>query len=104
MTTSHLEQLFGLAGKVALVTGASGRLGAECARALAPADFPTEMTIDPETGAVRDDQAEVMRRFTPQGRLGRAGELETAVLFLAAPASSYVTGSVVYVDGGWTAW
>ncbi|MFQ5696892.1 MAG: SDR family NAD(P)-dependent oxidoreductase [Myxococcota bacterium] len=72
--------------------------------AIAPAYFPTEMTIDPRVGAVREDQLEVMRRFTPQGRLGRPGELETAVLFLAAPASSYVTGSVVYVDGGWTAW
>ena len=45
-----------------------------------------------------------MERFTPMGRLGRPGELESAVLFLAAPASSYVTGSIVTVDGGWTAW
>jgi gluconate 5-dehydrogenase len=72
--------------------------------ALAPAYFPTEMTIDPKFGEVRRDQVEVMERFTPMGRLGRPGELESAVLFLAAPASSYVTGSIVTVDGGWTAW
>jgi NAD(P)-dependent dehydrogenase (short-subunit alcohol dehydrogenase family) len=45
-----------------------------------------------------------MEAFCPMARLGRAGELETAVLFLAAPASSFVSGSVVTVDGGWTAW
>jgi gluconate 5-dehydrogenase len=72
--------------------------------AIAPAYFPTEMTIDPDVGDVREDQASVMRQFTPLGRLGRPGELESAVLYLAAPASSYVTGSVVAVDGGWTAW
>ena len=45
-----------------------------------------------------------METLTPMARLGRTGELDTAVLFLAAPGSSYVTGSVVPVDGGWTAW
>ncbi len=72
--------------------------------AIAPSYFPTEMTVDPELGDVRPDQKERMETFTPMARLGRAGELETAVLFLAAPGSSYVTGSVVPVDGGWTAW
>jgi NAD(P)-dependent dehydrogenase (short-subunit alcohol dehydrogenase family) len=45
-----------------------------------------------------------MEIFTPMGRLGRAGELDTALLFLAAPASTYITGAVIPVDGGWTAW
>ena len=45
-----------------------------------------------------------MRQFCPMDRLGRPGELESAVIYMAAPASSYVTGSVVTVDGGWTAW
>jgi NAD(P)-dependent dehydrogenase (short-subunit alcohol dehydrogenase family) len=72
--------------------------------AIAPSYFPTEMTIDPAIGDVREDQKARMIQFTPLGRLGRAGEIETAVLFLAAPASSFVTGSVVAVDGGWTAW
>jgi NAD(P)-dependent dehydrogenase (short-subunit alcohol dehydrogenase family) len=72
--------------------------------ALAPAYFPTEMTIDTRVGEVAPEQQARMRMFCPMERLGRAGELETAVLFLAAPASSYVTGSIVTVDGGWTAW
>jgi NAD(P)-dependent dehydrogenase (short-subunit alcohol dehydrogenase family) len=45
-----------------------------------------------------------MELFTPMGRLGRPGELETALLFLAAPASSYVTGVILPVDGGSGAW
>ncbi|MGC4070119.1 MAG: SDR family oxidoreductase [Polyangiaceae bacterium] len=72
--------------------------------ALAPAYFPTEMTIDPKVGDVADEQQARMRQFCPMDRLGRPGELESAVIYLAAPASSYVTGSVVTVDGGWTAW
>jgi len=72
--------------------------------AIAPGYFPTEMTIDPKHGHVAPEQLEVIERFTPMARLGRAGELETAVLFLAAPASSYVTGVILPVDGGWSAW
>jgi gluconate 5-dehydrogenase len=72
--------------------------------AVAPAYFPTEMTIDPTLGDVAEDQKQRMQRFTPMERLGRPGELETAILFLAAPGSSFVTGAIVPVDGGWTAW
>jgi 3-oxoacyl-[acyl-carrier protein] reductase len=39
----------------------------------------------------------------PMGRLGRAEEIVPAVLFLASPMSSYVTGQVWGIDGGWTA-
>ena len=46
----------------------------------------------------------VLRPAWPLARLGEPHEVWTAVLFLAAPRSSYVTGSVVHVDGGWTAW
>jgi len=72
--------------------------------AIAPAYFPTEMTIDPRTGEVPPEQRERMETFTPMARLGRPGELESALLFLAAPASSYVTGVILPVDGGWSAW
>jgi 3alpha(or 20beta)-hydroxysteroid dehydrogenase len=39
---------------------------------------------------------------TPMGRLGRASEVAAAVAFLAGDDSTFVTGSELYVDGGWT--
>lgn len=67
--------------------------------ALAPAHFPTEMTEalfqNPAIGP------RLLARY-PIGRIGRLEELDTALLFLASPASSFVTGIVLPVDGGWT--
>jgi len=40
---------------------------------------------------------------TPMGRLGTPAEAGAVIAFLASDAASYMTGSEVYVDGGWTA-
>jgi NAD(P)-dependent dehydrogenase (short-subunit alcohol dehydrogenase family) len=41
---------------------------------------------------------------TMLGRIGQADEIAGPLLYLACPASSFVTGSSLKVDGGWTAW
>jgi len=40
---------------------------------------------------------------TPMGRMGRSEEVAEVIAFLASAAASYMTGSEIYVDGGWTA-
>lgn len=63
---------------------------------------PGYMATD-NTEALRNDpdrNAQISIRI-PMGRWGVPDDLATAVLFFAAPGSSYVTGTVLPVDGGW---
>jgi NAD(P)-dependent dehydrogenase (short-subunit alcohol dehydrogenase family) len=40
--------------------------------------------------------------MTPLNRMGETDEIGTAALFLCSPASSYITGEVLVIDGGYT--
>jgi NAD(P)-dependent dehydrogenase (short-subunit alcohol dehydrogenase family) len=85
----------------------SRELGAQWARqgvrvnCLAPGWFRSEMTDGVMFGDERGEKW--IRSRTPMGRGGNEDELDGALLFLASDASTFVTGQVVCVDGGWTA-
>lgn len=72
--------------------------------AIAPGWFHTEMNHDARYDDVHPKYKKIMEEKTPMGRLGNPGELSAALVFLASPQASYVTGVVLPVDGGWLAW
>ena len=74
----------------------SGRKGIRV-NALCPGYFDSEMTRGQEP--LRD----VVAAETMLGRFGEQHELDAALIFLASPASSYVTGTSLLVDGGMSA-
>jgi 2-deoxy-D-gluconate 3-dehydrogenase len=69
-----------------------------CVNAIAPGYIATD-----NTEALRADDtrsAAILARI-PAGRWGAAADLKGATVFLASPASDYVTGTILTVDGGW---
>ncbi len=67
--------------------------------AIAPGYIKTDMCDLPEK---YKDWYSVWNHMTPMGRMAEADEVATAALFLCSPASSYVNGEVLVVDGGYT--
>lgn len=107
---SSMAALFGIP-KVAAYTMAKGAItaltrqlavefgpsGVRC-NAIAPGFIATEMS----RGALETDperRAKVFGR-TPLGRLGAPEEIAALSVFLASPGASYITGTVIPVDGG----
>lgn len=68
--------------------------------AIGPAYFASEMTEDLITD---DGFAPIIEAYCPMGRVGKPGELDGAIIYFASDASSYTTGQLLNVDGGWTA-
>jgi 3alpha(or 20beta)-hydroxysteroid dehydrogenase len=67
---------------------------------LHPGYIATEQLLQRFEGSERHA---AMVANTPMGRLGRGDEIAAVVAFLASDESSFMTGSEVYADGGWTA-
>jgi NAD(P)-dependent dehydrogenase (short-subunit alcohol dehydrogenase family) len=69
--------------------------------AIGPTYFETDLVTP-----IRNDpeRFNFINERTPMGRWGYLPELEGIVIFLASPASDFITGQTIYVDGGWTIW
>ena len=96
---SYAASKSGLAGLTRLLANEWAARGVNV-NAIAPGYFSTN-----NTSALRADETrnrEILARI-PAGRWGQPADLGGAAVFLAAPASDYVHGAVIPVDGGWLA-
>ena len=66
--------------------------------AIAPGYMKTKNTAPLQQNPERN--AEILNR-TPLGRWGQPEDLDGAVVFLSSPASDFITGQILTVDGGW---
>lgn len=113
----NIASMYGLVGNTAIDTVAyhaskggvvnfTRAVSAELAKynitcnAICPGYFATELTIDT---LKTEEFTNYMKATVPMGRYGVEGELNAAAIFLGSDESSYVTGAILPVDGGYTA-
>ena len=70
------------------------------ANAIAPGFFKTQLTAPLFD---KPEVVEALARQTTMNRVGFAEDIQGLTMFLASPASGYITGQVIHIDGGWTA-
>jgi NAD(P)-dependent dehydrogenase (short-subunit alcohol dehydrogenase family) len=101
MTPNAVEYGVGKAGLNQMVRYMAGHYGPRNIRvnALYPGPFPHAAVQQAHPDFIANLEAETML-----GRIGRQDETAGAAVFLISDAASYITGQVLGVDGGWTAW
>jgi NAD(P)-dependent dehydrogenase (short-subunit alcohol dehydrogenase family) len=93
-----------LTDQTALITGGTAGIGLACARLLAREGTSVITGRDAERGkAAAAGINEDLGRALPLGRTAEPEEIAHAVLFLASPRASFITGSTLHADGGGTA-
>src|SRR5271167_1761992 len=101
-----VPNIIGYASSKGGVASLTRSLAAEWAKyrinvnAVGPGYIRTELTQALQNDANRS--AYIVSRI-PLGRWGQPADLEGAMVFLASKASDYITGQIIWVDGGWTA-
>ncbi len=85
------------AGMIGLTKSLAKELSSRNIRvnAVAPGFIDTDMT-----GELTPEQKEIILKQIPLGRTGTADEVAEAVVFLASPSATYITGQTIVVDGG----
>ena len=103
-----IPQTLGYCASKATVDHMTRVMAVECAKygvrvnCIAPGYVRTELIDD----LVADGKLELdaIEKRTPQRRMGSIEEIAAAVVFVASPAAGFMTGAVMNIDGGWTAY
>jgi 3alpha(or 20beta)-hydroxysteroid dehydrogenase len=109
----NVSSIYGILGTASSTAyhaskGAVRALSKQAAVELAPKGIRVNCVLPgviatPMLADIRDDWLAGLMTHTPLGRPGRAEEVAAAVVFLASPEASYITGAELTVDGGYTA-